>query len=160
MVACEKTIEQTPVADLLDQAVRDIAGRVAGLDLTRSDFVIKNSPEWNSFMIETTGDYKAAIVIGAEEPVFYEIARKMKRNPEVTEKDVIIYVTEFFNILCGFFLSRLNSMMGLKSRFRIPEFIKGQCIQSANMNQGAVRIRYECPYGRIQVHGAGLPIMM
>ncbi len=160
MVACEKTVEQTPVVGLLDRSVREITSRVTGIEISRTNFMIHNSSEWDSFFIQTTGDYEAAIVLSAEQPVFYAITQNMKRKGEVLEKDIVICVTEFYNILCGFFVSSLNRTMKLKSRFGIPELKKGQCLQSAGWGSGAVSLRYKCPYGRIQVHASGLPLML
>lgn len=143
--------------ELLDKAVREMSRRVTGIEMVREDVQVKQHSGWDSFFIKTSGDYNAAIVMSAESTVFYGIACSMKKNKDISEKDIEIYVTEYFNIVCGFFISRLNNAKKLKARFRIPEFRKGSQTGDIPADSLDGILQYHCTYGKIQFCGTGLP---
>ncbi len=157
MAAYDKTEDQMSVADLLDHSIREITSRVAAIRLSLIHDVSDDPSEWKTFLIRAKGDYAATIIMSAEDPVFYEIARNMKKKSDVSEVDIAVYVAEYYNILCGFFISAFNHRKKLKSRFGIPEFFKRKYIQNANLNPDAVSLFYQCTYGKVHICASGFP---
>lgn len=153
------TMKEAPFAALLDRSVCEMTERVAGLELKASDFVIHNSSEWESFVIQTKGDYMANLVMSAEESVFKEIASRMKRGGEVSKKDIVEYVTEYYNIVCGYFISHLNKLLHVKARFGIPVLKKGISIRK-RLEGHVLCLRYVSQFGRMQFYAEGLPFTM
>lgn len=154
------TIKEAPFAILFDRAVREMTERVTGIELKATDFAAENSLEWESFIVQTKGDYKANLVMSADESVFREIAGRMKRGGEVSKKDIVDYVTEYYNILCGYFISHLNSFLHVKARFGIPVIKRGLLIRKKLEGQQALCLMYVSQFGRMQFYAEGLPFTM
>ncbi|MCI8453273.1 MAG: hypothetical protein HFE84_01460 [Lachnospiraceae bacterium] len=157
MAAFEKPGDRMPVADLLDHAVCEMTSQIAGLEMHLISAIPEDLSNWKTFLIRVKGDYMATVLMSAEDPVFYEIARNMKRQNEISKADIAVYVTEYFNILGGFFVSAFNRGRNLKARFGIPEYLKRAYIQNTNLNHDAVRLFYQCAYGKAVVDAMGFP---
>ncbi len=155
---CEKDVEQTSIAQLLDHSVHEITSKVAKMEIKRIPSTSKAVLRWNCFLVRTKGDYRAMLAMSAEESVFYEIARRMKGKSEVSEADIAVYVTEYYNILCGYFISAFNRRKKLKARFGIPEFIKGQHIQGTDLGHESVSFFYQSAWGLIHICAVGFPL--
>lgn len=156
MNICSGTTESM-VAELLDRSVCEMTAKMAGLTLTRAALSSDTPRNWLSLIIRTAGDYSASLIMRAEANVFLEITKAMKRASEVTEKDVMIYMKEYFNILCGFFVSHLNSRLHLSARFGIAEFVSGFYSPAENSDIHRILLPYKSIYGKLQLEGANLP---
>lgn len=155
---CSSTITKAPLVTLLDRAMCEMTERVARMELKATDFVINNALQWESLFIRTRGDYEANLILSAEEPVFREIAVRMRRGREVTKSDIVIYVTEYYNIVCGFLVSHLNTLLNARARFGIPEFQEGFFIQKKQEKHG-ICLKYASEFGQMQLYAEGFPLI-
>lgn len=155
-MSCENRMDSKSLTDLLNRSVCEMTKQVANIDLMLSDFVVEDYTGWDSFIIKTTGDYEATLVMSAQEDVFRQITRKMKRDEDAAVKDIAIYVTEYYNITCGFFVSHLNNILHVRARFGIPEFEKGPCGIRFRQNHDAITLRYESSFGRLEIYAEGI----
>ena len=158
MAAFEKPGKLMPVVDLLNHSVCEMTSRIAGFEMHRIFAVSEDLSNWKTFLIRVKGDYTATVLMSAEDPVFYEIARRMKRQNEISKADIAVYVTEYYNIMCGFFVSAFNRERNLSARFGIPEYLKRAYIQNTKLNHDTVRLFYQCAYGKDVIDAMGFPL--
>lgn len=157
MAESEKKIDPSAMIDLVDRAVLEMTERVSKLNLTRMESLDLNMNQCSSLTIETSGDYHAKLTMYVENSLLEEITRNMKRGEEPSPEDIIIYTTEYYNILCGFLISHLNSNHKLNSRFGIPRFAADCSKETCKQRNDGVSTFYRCEYGVLQFQGIGLP---
>lgn len=110
---------------ILDNAVRDITKRIAGIDLETAKWPQGDDNEVASLYTDTRGSYKITVVYHAETRLLRYIANKMARRPVEDPEDVEMYAKEYFNILCGNIISTINQMTKSSARFGIPQYCRG-----------------------------------
>lgn len=143
---------------LMDRSVRNVTQKVAGLDLYRIKGPVRMQREPKYLWIQTSGDYSSVISLQAEKSFLLEITKRMKRTGEAGARDIPVYTTEYFNILCGFFISHLNSYMHLKAKFGIPVFAEAGCERKETEKTGAnLELYFQSPCGILQLVGINLP---
>ena len=99
--------------DFLSTTAIDMTKKIADLELHPAHHRMQ---EWEasdvaSFSIRTSGGFRISLVLCAQRELLREIARRMKRQDKVTSGDVEIYSGEYFNIVCGTFLSHVNNTL-------------------------------------------------
>ena len=129
---------------IVDQTVVHVTDKVAGILLRPSpDSRCLPDQGWAAISIAITGmeDGPFTLYYRAEPHVFRAIAEKMKRRPVDDEQDMAVYLKEYFNILCGHIISRINRETKSSMRFGIPTYHEeGKPISGEH----ALRICYEC----------------
>lgn len=105
---------------VIDEAAVDITKRMAGVELKPGKR--KSLEDTGVIRIRTTGTYDLSLSYVASASVFQAIADSMKRAPAVDMEDVSVYVKEYFNILCGRIISRINRETKHSARFGLAEF--------------------------------------
>lgn len=145
--------DSTTFLDYLTTTAVDITHRVAGLDLAPSEMPPLAPDQVLSLSIKTTGDFQIVLVLCAQREVLEEITKHMKRQSDVTLGDLEIYGGEYFNILCGCFISRLNNSFHAKTRFHIPHITQGFYTAKRNGHGNkCASVAFSCPYGALEFY--------
>lgn len=145
------------LTELVDKSVKCMTKRVTGLEMQRLKIPVKLKQETSSLRICTTGDYRAEIILNAEDSLLLEITRNMKHAENTSAEEVPLYTTEYFNILCGYIISHLNNRLHIKSRFGIPQFTSGfyeQCPFPEKSME--MELFFRCPYGAMRLKSISL----
>lgn len=151
----QKIVDFSVFPDIMDTAVKDISQRVAQLAVQNAD-----KQDWkaeNSFSVlaTTQGDYDLTIVFCTKSEILRTITENMKHGREASEEDIPVYITEFFNILCGHIVSAMNSKCHCKARFGIPKLISGlyepEYTQDTHSSHWKQEYFYHCNNGVIRV---------
>lgn len=144
------------LVSILDTAVKDISTKVAKLNISKTIPCPIDSSSTASLSITTSGDYRLTIIFHADMQLFRIIAKNMKRKELTDDTDLEIYVTEFFNVLCGHVVSMINNHINRSARFGIPSFYKGFYeLQSPDNQDYHQTIYYRCDYGVIEIETYG-----
>lgn len=139
--------------DFLSTTAIDMTKKIADLELHPAHHRMQ---EWEasdvaSFSIRTSGGFRILLVLCAQRELLREIARRMKRQDKVTSGDVEIYSGEYFNIVCGTFLSHVNNTLHTRTRFNVPCFTEGfYPAKSLDTNTWDI-LPFECPYGVMEL---------
>lgn len=104
---------------LVTQTFLDIAHQITHTEPSSSTPTPLNGP-LVTFCVDVRGDYGLSLTLFTPTPVLLELAIGMRRGAETDEDTAAVYVTEFFNILCGRLVSSLNSTTHTSARFGIP----------------------------------------
>lgn len=148
-----KSITKSTIIELLDYSMRSISKRLVNLNLISADPFYKFQSDACSLIITTTGDYSYTLILHAEKSVVYGIAKTMKHNEDISKEDMVLYTTEFFNILCGFFVSHFNHALHLKGRFSVPSFFSTWSSADTDLpseNQW-IHLTYQSSFGFLQL---------
>lgn len=143
---------EVDIQKILDDTVRDITKRLAGIDLSVGNWPRRENGEIDSLYTTTKGSYTITIVYHAEQQLLYYIAEKMARRPLEDPGDMEMYAKEYFNILCGRFISQINNLTKSSARFGIPHFCHG-VYQSEGFSGITIEVSYTSSAGNIQVQG-------
>jgi hypothetical protein len=73
------------------------------------------------------GDYRMEVLLRAEPESFYRLTRNISGEDPLGEDEVQEYATEFFNVLCGRFISAICDRNHILMRFDPPEYQKSSC---------------------------------
>lgn len=140
------------IYDIADEKTKHIFERVGGMTLKSTEADVKPAKNACSFSVKTTGDYCMNIVLHAEYEIFRSVAVNMKRGGVVKDSDINIYITEFFNILCGHIISAINKKYTCSARFGIPDMVKGY-YQGGNSGklQHRKKLTYLCSNAAIEL---------
>lgn len=138
------------IQKILDDAVRDITKRLAGIDLTVGEWPGQESGEVDSLYTVTKGSYTITIVYHAEKQLIQYIAEKMARRTVEDPQDVEMYAKEYFNILCGHFISQVNRMTKSSARFGVPQYCHGN-YKTENCEGIILEVSYTSTAGNLQV---------
>lgn len=110
---------------ILDNAIRDITKRIAGIDLETANWPQDENGDVASLYTVTKGSYRITVVYHAETRLLRYIADKMARRPVEDPEDMEMYAKEYFNILCGSIVSKINQITNSSARFGIPQYCRG-----------------------------------
>ena len=136
--------------DFLSTTAINITKRIADLELVPAERVPLEASDVASFSVRTSGGFRISLVLCAQLDVLREITRRMKRRDVVTSGDVEIYSGEYFNIVCGVFLSHVNNTQHTRTRFNIPCFTEGfYPARSVDTNSWFI-LPFKCPYGVLE----------
>ena len=136
--------------DFLSTTAINITRKVTGLELVPSERTPMEVSDVASFSVRTSGGFRVSLVLCAQLSVLREVTKRMKRQDEVTSGDVEIYSGEYFNIICGVFLSHVNNTQHTRTRFNIPCFTEGfYPARSIDTNSWFV-LPFKCPYGALE----------
>lgn len=136
----------------MDAAVKDVSRRVAKLEMVNTDSAEIDMLDAISLVITTKGDYCLTIVFYAGSAVLRAITENMKREATTSNDEIVIYITEYFNILCGHIVTAMNRMASTSARFGIPEIVKGSYFSKEDSKKEECQeFFYHCPYGTVSL---------
>ncbi len=140
------------IQEILDDAVRDITKRLAGIDLERahSSLLDDEDEDVASLYTATTGSFQIKVVCHAQTRLLRYIAEKMARRPVEDSEMEEVYVKEYFNILCGHVISKINRLTNGSARIGIPEYYRGFYVVD-DYPDGLLEVSYKSIAGNFQV---------
>ena len=141
------------IQKILDDAVRDITKRLAGIDLERApSSLLEEDDDIASLYTATTGSFQIKVVCHAQTRLLRYIAEKMARRPVEDSEMEEVYVKEYFNILCGHVISKINRLTNGSARIGIPEYYRGFYVVD-DCPGGMLEVSYKTIAGNFQVEG-------
>lgn len=110
------------IYNLVNETVINVTKRVAGITLSPSPESAENfDADWSVIKISISGmENECSFYYRAQPHVYRAIAEFMKRRPLESDEDMEVYIKEYFNILCGRIVSRLNRETKSSMRFGLP----------------------------------------
>lgn len=138
------------IEKILDDTVRDITKRLADIELKKADWAQAGTDDVASLYTVTTGSYKITVITYAETRLLRYIAEKMARRTVDEPEDVEMYSKEYFNILCGHIISKINRQTNSSARFGIPQFRRGFYVVE-DCPGIVLEVSYQSDAGSIQV---------
>lgn len=135
------------VKSLLEESICEMTSRVGRIGLVRTDEMHRQLRSCNTLLLRTTGDYEALLLLSMEDSLVRAIVQNMKHGKDVEEEELRIYIVEYYNILCGYFISHFNQRQGLKARFGVPQLVYGHCVSGISIANAEIRICYNSQYG-------------
>jgi hypothetical protein len=105
--------------------VRDILKQMAGIQIQR----LPQIPDVADGSMDVVcghiyGDYHMEVQLRAQPQVFSRITRGIGGHEPEDEGEVEEYATEFFNVVCGRFISEICNRKHIFMRFNPPEYQK------------------------------------
>lgn len=145
-------IANIDLSNIVDTAVTDISKRVAKLEFTKAETTDFKGDKICSLVTTAKGDYDLTVILYAGSQVLRAIAVNMKRGVAVSDEDIVIYTTEYFNILCGHIISMINTLNKKKARFGVPQIMRGmyqEALDAAPIERW--EHIYNCPVGLMKL---------
>jgi len=133
--------------DIVNEAVMKITQRLGDITVVPCpDPYDVSEKDWAVLHIAITGlgENNFSFYYRADSSIYRSIAEHMKGGPVTDMDEMEMYLKEYFNILCGNIVSRINRDQKLAMRFGIPDYYaKGVVTCEAPL----MRVCYECKDG-------------
>lgn len=141
-------ISQQELANLLDQAVREVTEQTAGVQLLPSG----ETPSENlcTVHISFSRGFHTSLTLCADTGLVLRMARNALGEEELTQQDMEDFCKEYFNILCGKITAILFRETKVPARFSIPVFYRGRYTPENHQTQ------FMLTYADAQQEGAQL----
>lgn len=110
--------------DLLNQCMREITERFAGIELLERNGTLSDDICTVHTILE--GTHRAALLLCADTALLTKFAQHIMHSQSVTQQDIADVATEYFNVVCGRIAAGLFQSANISSRFHTPEFLPGQ----------------------------------
>lgn len=138
--------------DIVNRAVKEITLKVAHLEMRQQNQAGNEDTKSMSLVAAAKGDYTLVMIFHASIQVMRAIAVNMKRGQPPDDSDIPIYITEYFNILCGRIVSAYNQASHASARFLIPEIMDQEGEEGVlNQNSQINELYYECEEGPVNI---------
>lgn len=138
----KQAVNIADISVIVNNAVQDIFKKVAGMPVQSVSCQDMSEGDLWSLVITTQGDYHMTVILCANYGTLCSIAQNMRHGMPASDSDVPIYITEFFNILCGRVVSAINMKTHSTARFGIPRLNKGVCISGMDEEDEMCRKEY------------------
>lgn len=117
-------MSQQELAELLDEAVREVTEQTAGVQL----FPSGEMSEENLCTVHITFSrgFHTSLTLCADTGLIFRMARNALGEEELTQQDMEDFCKEYFNILCGKIAAILFRETKVPARFSIPTFYHGR----------------------------------
>lgn len=117
-------MSQQELADLLDEAVREVTEQTAGVQLYPSG----GTPGENLCTVHITFSkgFHTSLSLCADTGLLSRMARNALGEEELTQQDLEDFCKEYFNILCGKIAAILFRTTNIPARFSVPTFYHGR----------------------------------
>lgn len=115
----QKAIEQEWVSQLAEQLLCEILEQISGIQISRAQGgpIRFSTQPLGVVYAETRGEFTLLMWLEAEQSLFERLAAGMIGAPASDQEEVEEYATEFFNMVCGRFVSELYNLTGQSARF-------------------------------------------
>lgn len=143
--------ETVDLYEILDNAVKEVTKKVAKMDFINAGASEIDAGHSSSLVTTAQGDYILTIIFQTSDSVLRGITQNMKRGADVNDDDIPIYAAEYFNILCGHVVSRMNRKAHTDARFGIPQVIKGGYMEGTEQGKKRQALFYCCALGTVKV---------
>lgn len=117
-------MSQEELADLLDEAVREVTEQTAGVQL----FPSGETPGENLCTVHITFSrgFHTSLSLCADTELLCRMARNALGEEKLTQQDIEDFCKEYFNILCGKIAAILFRTTKVPARFSVPTFYRGR----------------------------------
>lgn len=117
-------MSQQELADLLDEAVREVTEQTAGVQL----FPGGETPGENLCTVHITFSrgFHTSLTLCADTELVARMARNALCEEDLTQQDMEDFCKEYFNILCGKIAAILFRETKVPARFSVPTFYHGR----------------------------------
>lgn len=117
-------LEKEELERILDQAVRDVTERTAGVRLRQGD----QSPGEDLCTVQITFDrgFKTSLTLCADTRLLYRMACNSFHEESVTPEDLEEFSKEYFNVLCGRIAGAMFRATQVPAHFDPPAFYRGR----------------------------------
>ena len=138
-------VEKNYLYSVIDETVVGITKKIADISLSPCaqprDPI---APNWSATKVEVTGlkDMRFFLYYQANPRLLCAIARRMKGRPVENSEDMGVYIKEYFNIICGRAISRINREKKYAMRFGVPSYYAGGV---TTLEKPVLKMFYECP---------------
>lgn len=114
------------LVDVLNQCMREITSRFAGIDLLEQNGSLSNDICTVHTVLE--GQHRAALLLCADTALLVKLAQNIMHSESVTQQDIEDVATEYFNVVCGRIAAGLFRSANISSRFQTPHFRAGRYV--------------------------------
>ena len=104
------------VLQMADILVYEILDQMAGIQMVKSPEDAAENTDMDTVYGFVDGEYRMQLQFRADPRMFGRFAENMMGSPP-QEEDVRDYAEEFFNVLCGRFVSEIHRATQLEARF-------------------------------------------
>ncbi len=140
---------QDDIFQMINKDIISITNQVAGISLAQSQPVdIANA---NTLSLSAKGSYQLNLYLYANWETLAEIAGNMKHMPAADE-EIPMYTVEYFNILGGGIVSKINQRYQLSARFTPPVFWDHKICHKGSEGEQA-SFYYYFQHGAVKVTG-------
>lgn len=141
--------ETNGIYEIIHSDVMEIADKVAGISLTRSQPV--EIEDAYTIRLSAKGTYHLDLYIHADKKTLEKIASNMKRSPAAAE-EIQPYLSEFLNILGGRIVSKINQLYQQSARFTLPVFMDHSAEQEP-CPEDSLSLFYRFQGGLVKIEG-------
>ena len=134
---------------MINTDIISITSQVAGISLARSQPI--DIADANTISLSAKGAYQLNLFLYADWKTLAEIAGNMKHMPAAQE-EIPIYIVEYFNILGGGIVSKINRRYRLSARFTSPVFWDHKICYEGDEGEH-VSFYYHSQHGAVKVAG-------
>ena len=134
---------------LINTHVVEITEQVAGLELSESHPV--ELKDLCTVHLAVRGSYQLDLFLYADKKTMEHIASNMKKSP-VVEEEIKLYTVEFFNILGGRIVSKINRQYKQSARFTPPAFFAERVEHNID-DKDVLTLFYRHSSGNVKVEG-------
>lgn len=120
----DTAMTQKELEELLDQAVREVTERAAGVRLYRSGDML--GEDLCTVHISFNKGFNTSLTLCADTALLTRMARNALKEDELTPQDLEDFGKEYFNILCGKIAAALFRNTKVPARFGVPVFYHGR----------------------------------
>lgn len=146
-------VQWESIEELMDEVVKDVTKKMAGIDLERANTdVLPSDGKVSALIAEVSGTDGFTLVYNAEDALLWEIAQNMKHRPVEDMDEVGEYTREYFNVICGHVISRLNRKTQSSLRFAIPQYLPFPFVGKEEKDDALV-LYYQSQQGSARVQG-------
>lgn len=138
---------------IVDEETQRITQRYAGVALIPTQKELPTRENLCSLSVEVNGQYRMTLTYYAEEPILRAFAEHMKGSPLAGDEEMVMYIQEMFNVVCGRIVSRCNQEMPASARFGIPRFAREGYTTDEN-SDCLFEVCYESLDGEARMWGA------
>ena len=138
------------VGKIFDDAFISISKKLISLDLRRKKEEII-SVKCMEF-VKTKGKFNSTIICGFSSDIFDAIIIGMNDGKMPSEDEIVLYINEYVNIICGRALSEINNRLGRTSRLTVPMMCSDK--ESIDIDDSEMEkevLFYETEFGNIEV---------
>lgn len=141
---------------IFEEAFVKITNQLVHISLESDSTPCSLSGKVYTGVIHTRGPFEAGISCCMEESLYQAVLNGMTNGKEVSSRETVLYTTEYFNIVCGNAISRINNKIKAPSRLHVPLVVEDgtdvQLLDSAESekvlyfksNNGVMKVNIAC----------------
>ncbi len=139
-------IKENSFCSLIDEVIKDVFCKTTGIHLQncqRND--IADGDVCTVYTV-FNGGYKARMAFCAQRSMMKRITENMLEEPVTDAEDIVEYMKELLNVLCGHIVAAVFSRTKTAARFQPPCFAEGCYLPEGEDPDGVIHICYMNDY--------------